>query len=57
MESTPSGALSSPLINLSGVSLEQLATFEDSVLIRSLDRALRPAEDPTEVVAAFNSCI
>jgi FXSXX-COOH protein len=47
-----------PIIDFSGISLDQLAKLDDSVLINSLNRILGDVENPDDVVfAGFNASI
>lgn len=47
-----------PMIDFSGISLNQLAKLDDSVLINSLNRILGDVENPDDVVfAGFNASI
>lgn len=45
------------LVDLSKVSLRQLSSLENSVLERSLQRLLAEADNPSEVVAGFQSSV
>ena len=45
------------LVDLSKVSLRQLGSLENSVLERSLQRLLAEADNPSEVVAGFQSSV
>ena len=54
-ESSPQDV--SPLIDLSRVSLDDLAVLDDSVLVHSLKRVLGDAKNPDEVVLASFSAI
>lgn len=47
----------SPLIDLTGISLEDVAQLDDSVLVRSLNRVLGDIRNPDNVVLASFSAI
>jgi len=54
----PSPKDASPLIDVSGVSLDDVARMDDSVLVHSLNRILGDAENPDEVIlASFSATI
>ena len=62
MGDVPSGGAENdhimPTIDFSGISLDQLAELDDSVLINSLNRILGDVGSPDDVVfAGFNASI
>ncbi len=47
-----------PIVDFSGITLDQLAGLHDSALISSLNRVLGDIDDPDDVVfAGFNASI
>jgi FXSXX-COOH protein len=49
--------IESSLVDLSGIDLALLPLLQDSALARSIHRILRTAENPDDVVSAFQQSI
>lgn len=47
----------SPLIDVAGITLEEISQLDDSILVRSLNRVLGDIRNPDDVVLASFSAI